>query len=92
MTRFSGGEPSKWVDVHAWYVDTDGRPSPIGSDGGTAVRVWAEVLVPTLAASIGETVAARIIRPGTAYLFDELNDDEIARCEKAEAALESESF
>jgi hypothetical protein len=87
VTKFSGGELSRWVDVHAWFVAKDGTPTPIGADGGTALRIWSEVLVPTLVESIGETVAARIIGPGAAYLFDELDADEIARCEKAERAL-----
>jgi hypothetical protein len=90
-TKFSEGQPTPWCDCNAWFVGRDGTPVPIGSDGGTAVRVWSEVLVPTLANSIGETVAARIIRPMAAYLFDDLNDAEIARCETAEKLLNGSS-
>jgi hypothetical protein len=87
ITKFSNGEPSPWVDCHVWFVGKDGTPTPIGDDGGTAVRVWSEVLVPELRESIGEFVGARIIRPGSAYLFDELDEGEIGRCERAEQML-----
>lgn len=89
VTRFSNGEPSTWVDAHCWFVDKAGAPTPIGEDGGNAVRFWSEVLVPELKSSIGERLAARIVRPGAAYVFDDLDDDELVRCEKADAMLTS---
>jgi hypothetical protein len=87
VTKFSNGEPSTWVDAHCWFVDRKGNASAVGDDGATAVRFWSEVLVSQLKSSIGERLAARIIRPGAAYLFGDLDEEDVMLCEKAEAAL-----
>jgi len=91
ITKYSNGQPSPWVEADVWYVGKDGTPTPIGPEQATSLRIWSEVLVPSLAEAIGEYVAARIVRPDRAYLFDDLTDEEVARCEAAEKHL-NEAF
>ncbi len=66
-------------ECEVWLVGDDGAPESVG-----VVGVFNEVLLRVLASNIGEMLGGRIERPGRAYIFADLSDAEIARCERAE--------
>jgi hypothetical protein len=81
------GPPKPAVNVTLHAVSPNGKPSEPATGW-----VFATVLVDIWGTRVGEWVAGRLIRPGRAYLIDDLDDAEHDACEKAFAMLSEEPF